>query len=58
VAKDAVPDPFRVGDESHVLVEEEVAPGRAVYEVAGQRVVVTPYRGGVPMDRYTLAGGG
>lgn len=35
---------------------EEVAPGRAVYEVAGQRVVVTPYRGGVLMDRYTLAG--
>jgi hypothetical protein len=75
------------GEESHVLVEEEVqdvvrdlrdlgeewkgispddlvrmefvrevAPGRAVYEVAGQRVVVTPYRGGVLMDRYTLAG--
>jgi hypothetical protein len=76
------------GEESHVLVEEEVqdvvrslrdlgeewkgispddlvrmdfmgevAPGRAVYEVAGQRVAVTPYRGGVLMDRYTLAGG-
>jgi len=75
------------GEESHVLVEEEVQdvvrdlrnlgeewkgispddlvrmdfvgevePGRAVYEVAGQRVVVTPYRGGVLMDRYTLAG--
>jgi hypothetical protein len=55
---DADNAPYRAGMALCGITPTPAVPsiGVGLAEYAGQRVVVTPSRGGVLMDRYTLAG--